>query len=65
MTWEILISSFALSFIILVPLGIKWEIPKRVTVPASFFIGILTGLIIMSIEGIYDIKFWQVLILEL
>jgi len=65
MRWEIFISSIALSLILLVPLSIKWEIPAKVTYPVSLFIGILTGLVVWSIAGIYNIKFYQVLILEI
>jgi len=65
MTLEIVLSSFVLSFIILVPLSIKWEIPTRIAVPTSLFVGIVTGLIIKSIVGILPIKFWQVFMLQI
>lgn len=65
MTWEILISSIALSLILLVPLSIKWEIPKRVTLPASFLIGIFTGLFVYIIAAIYSMKFYQIFILQI
>jgi len=65
MTWRFLISSLALSLIILIPLSIKWEIPKRVTVPACFLIGIFTGLILYFIEAIYKMGFYQILILQI
>lgn len=65
MRWEILISSLVFSLIILVPLTIKWEISKKIAVSASFLIGILTGLIVSGILEIYDIKPYQVLILQL
>ena len=65
MTWQIVISSLVLSLILLVPLGIKWEISIKTTVLGSMMIGILTGLIVRSIVEIYDIKFYQVLVLEL
>jgi phosphatidylserine decarboxylase len=62
MTWQILISSFVLSLILLIPLGIKWEIPRRITILGSMIIGILTGVIVWGIAGVYNIKFWQILI---
>ena len=65
MTWEIFISSFVLSLILLVPLGIKWEIPKRIAIPSSLVVGILTGFIVIGMVAIFTIKFWHVLILEL
>lgn len=64
MTWEIFISSLAFSLIILIPFSIKWEIPKRVAIPASFLIGVLTGLIVRGIWGIYNINFYLVFILQ-
>jgi phosphatidylserine decarboxylase len=64
MTWEILISSLVFSVIILVPLSIKWEIPKRVAAPASFLIGVSVGLIVRGIWGIYNINFYLILVLQ-
>jgi phosphatidylserine decarboxylase len=64
MTWEILISSLAFSLIILVPLSIKWGIPRRIGVPASFLIGISAGLMAWGIREIYNIKIYQVFILQ-
>jgi phosphatidylserine decarboxylase len=58
-------SSLVLSLILLIPLGTKWEIPRKITIIGSMMIGILTGLIVTSIEGIYNIEFYQALILEL
>jgi len=65
MTWEILISSIALSLILLVPLSIKWEIPKRVTLPASFLIGLFTGLVVCILAAMYRMKFYQIVILQI
>lgn len=65
MTWQVLISSLVLSLIFLVPLGIKWEIPKGIVLPASLLIGLVAGLIVRSTVGFYNIKFWQILVLEL
>jgi len=64
MTWEILISSLAFSLIILIPLSIKWEIPKRVAIPASFSIGVLTALIVTGIWKICEINFYLLFILQ-
>lgn len=65
MAWASLISSLSLSLIILVPVGVKWEIPKRVTIPASIIIGILTGFIVRGLVGIYQIGFYLLLLVEL
>ena len=65
MTWQVLISSLVLSLILLVPLGIKWEISGKITVFGSTMIGILTGLIVGGIAGIYPVTFIQRLIVQL
>jgi len=64
MGWKILVLCFIFSFIILVPLGIKWEIERKVIILGAFFIGALSGLIVSSILGIYNLNFYQILILE-
>jgi phosphatidylserine decarboxylase len=63
-TWQILLSSLVLSLILLIPLGIKWEIPVKMTVPGSVIIGILTGFIAASIAGAYNTNYLMILILE-
>lgn len=65
MTWRIFISSVVLSLILLIPLSIKWEIPKRIAIPSSLVVGILTGFILIGMVAIFTIKFWHILILEL
>lgn len=65
MTWQILISSVVLSLILLVSPGIKWEIPWKTTILGSVVIGILTGLIMGGIEGIYPVTFVQRSIMQL
>lgn len=65
MGWEVIVSGLILSSITLVPLGIKWEIEKKVTIPFSLLIGISAGVIVGSISEIYNIKFYQELILQL
>jgi phosphatidylserine decarboxylase len=65
MTWEIFLSSLILSVIILIPLGIKWEIPKKTGFPASIFIGLVTALIVTGVVGVSGIPFYQIVILEL
>lgn len=61
----IFVSSLALSFIILVPLGAKWEIEKKISIPSAIFIGILSSLVVNGIKDIGDLKFYQVLVLEI
>jgi phosphatidylserine decarboxylase len=64
MTWSIFGSSLILSMLTLVPLGIKWEIEKKITFPAAFFIGILTGLITNMVIKLWDIQFLSAFVLE-
>ncbi len=64
MTWEIVASSLVLSLVILVPLGIKWEIPKRATIIAPASIGIIAGVVVGSIVEIYHIKLYQIFIFQ-
>jgi phosphatidylserine decarboxylase len=61
----ILGSSLVLSLLILVPLGAKAEIPKRLMVPYSCVIGLLAGLTVRGITGITVVSWPVVLVLEL
>jgi phosphatidylserine decarboxylase len=63
MAWEILISSLCLSLIILLPLSKKFGIPIKISLLYSLFIGLLAGLIVSGVEGIYYIKYFHSLIL--
>ena len=64
MAWEILLSSLALSVVILFPLSLKWKIPVRISVPSSITIGALAGLLISGIKGVDHIKILYFLILQ-
>ena len=65
MAWEIILSSLILSLILLIPLGIKWEIPKRISLPAPILIGVVTALIVKGVVGVLGLPFYQIVILEL
>jgi len=65
MNWEIFVSCLALSFVILFLLSIKWEIPLRISLPASFLIGLIAGLIVSSLAGLFDLGFFLALIFQL
>jgi len=65
MIWEILISSIAFSLILLVPLGMKWEIQKKLAIPGSLSIGIVAGMVTNTMLGGFNPKLYQILILEL
>ncbi len=59
---EVFITGLVLSFILLVPLGTKWDLEKKITVPAAFIIGILSGAIVMMVSR--DITFFRILALQ-
>lgn len=61
----IFISSLMLSLLTLVPLSIKWELEKRLTIPAAVFIGIISGSIVYGIDIVQDLGFYQILVIEI
>lgn len=65
MSMKIFISGLVLSFITLVPLGIKWELERKIIVPAAFFIGILSWLLVMGAIISWNLTFWQILVFEI
>lgn len=54
-----------LSLLTLVPLSIKWELEKRLTIPAAVFIGIISGSIVYGIDIVQDLGFYQILVIEI
>ena len=65
MFWWTFISGPALSFLILIPLGIKWDLDKKVTLPAACIIGILSGAAMAGIMAVRGLNFPQVLLLQI
>jgi len=61
----ILISSVMLSFLILVPLSIKWELERRLTIPATIFIGITSGSIVFGMFTFLHLSFYQIIVAEI
>ena len=61
----IFISGLMLSLLTLVPLSIKWELEKRLTVPVSIFIGIISGSVICGVFTIWNLLLYQIIIIEL
>ncbi len=61
----IFISSLMLSLLTLVPLSIKWELERRLTIPAAVFIGLISGSIIYGIDTVQDLSFYQILFIEI
>lgn len=61
----IVFSGIVLALIILIPLGIKWELEKRIIIPAAFFIGVLSGIFANLLVVFWDLGFYQILFLEI
>ena len=64
MTIWFFISSIVLSFLALVPLSIKWELDRRLTMPAALFIGVISGSIVYGISTLWIIPFYIIIIIE-
>jgi len=64
MSWKFFISGLGLSFITLVPLAIKWELQKRVCVPAALLIGLLSALAANWLRAFLPLAFYQGLMLQ-
>jgi len=60
----IFISGLFLSFLLLVPLTIKWELNKRITLPSIFIIGMLSGTIVYNMQNMWNFSFYLVLLFE-
>ncbi|MHA2120693.1 MAG: phosphatidylserine decarboxylase [Promethearchaeota archaeon] len=65
MSLKIFVSGLILSFITLVPLGIKWELEKKIVVPAATFIGIMSWVIVNGSIDHWNLSFYQILIFQL
>lgn len=61
---KIFISGLVLSFITLVPLGIKWELDKKIIIPAAFFIGIMSWLLVEGTTTFWNLTFYQILMFQ-
>lgn len=64
MSGEIFISSLILSLTILVPIGAKWEIGNRTSIPIALCVGVITGAIVNVVEMVWSFKFIQLYYLE-
>lgn len=64
MTMWFFISSIVLSFFILIPLSIKWELDRRLTIPTALFIGVISGSIVYVIFTLWIIPFYMIIIIE-
>jgi phosphatidylserine decarboxylase len=64
MTILIFVSSLMLSLLTLIPLSIKWELERRLTVPAAVFIGIISGGVVYGVFTFWNLLFYQIIIME-
>ena len=62
---KILISSLVLSLITVVPISIKWELEKKIIIPAAFFIGIMSWLLVEGTITFWNLGFYQILMLQI
>lgn len=62
---KIFISGIVLSLITLLPLGIKWELEKKIIIPAAFFIGIMSWLLVEGTTTFWNLTFYQILMFQL
>lgn len=58
----IFLTSIVVSLAVLIPLGMKWEIDKKLLVPSAFGIGAVTGALVNVINLLGELRFYQVLI---
>ena len=61
----IVFSGVLMALIILVPLSIRWELEKRIVIPAAIFTGILSGAFVNLIVVFWNLDFYQILSLEI
>lgn len=64
MSMSILISSLGLSFFILVPLGVKWELEKKIVVPAALIIGMISWVITTTTASLIELSFYAIFPVE-
>lgn len=61
----IFISGLILSLLTLVPVSIKWELEKRLTIPAAIFIGTVSGSIVYGIYTFWNLSLYLIITIEL
>ena len=60
-----LMTGFVLGVIILIPLSIKWELEKRIAIPASCLIGLLSGFITNGLPGLRDERYATIVLIQI
>lgn len=59
-----LISGLVLSFITLVPVGLKWELEKKIVIPAAFLIGTMSWILVQVTTTFWNLTFFQIVIYQ-
>ena len=62
---EFYVIGLALSFVILLPLGKKWEIENRVTVPAAAVIGLCCGAIAERLNTLWHLNYLHIVSIQI
>lgn len=61
---QLFVSGLVLSFVTLVPLGMKWELDKKIIVPAAFFLGTISWIAADRITVFWNLTFSQLLVFQ-
>lgn len=54
-----------LALVISIPLSLKWELDKKMTIPAAIFTGILSGAIVNVMVVFWNLSFYSILVFEI
>jgi phosphatidylserine decarboxylase len=65
MTMWIFVLGLMLSLFTLIPISIKWELEKRLTIPAAIFIGTVSGSIVYGIYTFCNLSLYLIITIEL
>ena len=61
----IFVSGLLISLVMLVPLSIKWELERKLTIPAAVFIGIISGSIVQGIDAVWNLNVSLIIAIEI
>jgi len=65
MSSNALVSGLVLSIITLVPLGMKWELEKKIIIPSAFLIGIVSWVVVEGLSFFVDLKLYQIFLIQI
>lgn len=61
----VLLSSLALSFLLLIPLSLKWELEQKTVIPGIIFVGIAGGIITAWITTAWNLGFGYTVVIQI